>query len=144
MSEEMPMNDPEYASGIASFEEKNFNAAMRFLIKYESEGDAEAQHKVDIMYQNGLGVVANDENAYNWMKAAAEQGHAIAQHGLGFMYMEGECVAQDLSEAMCWFEKAAEQGLVGSMTTIAMMYEEGRGVEKDQDKAQAWYKKAGF
>ena len=139
MSDEMPMNDPDYASGIAAFEEKNFNAAMRFLLKYANEGDAEAQHKVVIMYQNGLGVVANDDNAFRWMKAAADQGHAIAQHGLGFMYLEGECVDQDLP-----FEKAADQGLIGSMTTIAMMYEEGRGVDADQEKAQEWYKKAGF
>ena len=42
--------------------------------------------------KNGLGIVANEAKAVEFMEAAAEQGHAIAQHGLGFMYMEGECV----------------------------------------------------
>ena len=136
--------DAAYASGIAAFEAKNFSQAMRFLSPMAEQGDAEAQHRCAIMYQNGLGVVANEEKAAEMMRAAAEQGHAVAQHGLGFMYMEGECVEQNSLEAIKWFEKAAEQGLVGSLTTLAMMYEEGLGVEKDPKKAKALYKQAGF
>ena len=70
------------------------------------------------MYQNGLGIVANEAKAVEFMEGAAEQGHAIAQHGLGFMYMEGECVEKDAQKAVKWFTKAGEQGLMGSLDNI--------------------------
>ena len=136
--------DPALASGFAAFESKNFSHAMRLLMSFAEQGNADAQHKVAIMYQNGLGVVASDKEAYKWMKASADQGYPIAQHGLGFMYLEGECVEKNAEEAVKWFQKAADQGLVGSLTTLAMMYEDGRGVEKNPEEAQRLYKLAGF
>jgi TPR repeat protein len=130
-----------FSSGIAAFEAKNFAQAMVFLRQVADTGDAEAQHRCAIMFQNGLGTVANEGKAFEYMKAAAEQGHAVAQHGLGFMYMEGECVEQSGADAVKWFEKAAGQGL---MTTLAMMYEEGKGVDKNPEEAKRLYKLAGF
>jgi len=144
--ETMTMSDTDasFSSGIAAFEAKNFKQSLQFLGPLAEAGDAESQHRCAIMYQNGLGVVANDAKAAEFMQSAAEQGHAIAQHGLGFMYMEGECVEQNAQQAVKWFTKASEQGLVGSLTTLAMMYQEGAGVEKDIEKAKALYAQAGF
>ena len=123
--------DASFSSGIAAFEAKNFKQSLQFLAPLAEDGDAESQHRCAIMYQNGLGIVANDAKAAEYMRSAAEQGHAVAQHGLGFMYMEGECVEQNAQQAVKWFTKAGEQGLVGSLTTLAMMYQEGNGVEKN-------------
>ena len=134
----------DFASGIQSFESKHFSRAMQLLSPLAEKGYADAQHRVAIMCQNGLGVAANPVMAYKWMKAAAEQGHSLAQHGLGFMYMEGDCVEQNGELAVHWFTKAAEQGLAGSQTTLGMIYEQGTLVEKDEEKANEWYKKAGF
>jgi TPR repeat protein len=142
MSENNEMMD--FASAMAAFEAKEFSRAMQLLSPYAKQGDAEAQHRLAIMYQNGLGVAQNDAEAVKWMRAAAEQGHALAQHGMGFMYLEGECVEKDPAEAAKWFTLAAEQGLAGSQTTLAMMYEEGNGVEQDAETARKWYAKAGF
>jgi TPR repeat protein len=142
MSEKL--NDPDYSSGVAAFEAKNFIQAMQFLYPLAEAGNADAQHRVAIMCQNGLGVVRNDKRAFEMMKAAAEQGYDIAQHGLGFMYLMGECVEKDGAQAAKWFRKAADQGLAGSLTTLAMMYEEGNGVEKDQEEAKRLYARAGF
>ncbi|MCW8829994.1 MAG: sel1 repeat family protein, partial [Gammaproteobacteria bacterium] len=77
--------DAAFSSGIAAFEAKNFRQALSFLGPVAEAGDAEAQHRCAIMLQNGLGSVVNEEKAFEYMKAAAEQGHAVAQHGLGFM-----------------------------------------------------------
>ncbi len=145
MSEQDGMIDADLASGYAAFEAKNFSQAMRLLLQFAEQGDADAQHKVAIMYQNGLGVVTSEEAALKWMTASAEQGNPIAQHGLGFMYMEGECVEKDINQAICWFEKAAAEGLVGSLTTLAMIYDEGLGdIPQDKEKAKELYKQAGF
>ncbi len=133
--------DASFSSGIAAFEAKNFKQSLQFLAPLAEVGDAESQHRCAIMYQNGLGIVANEAKAAEYMQAAAEQGHAIAQHGLGFMYMEGECVEQDAEQAV---NKAGEQGLVGSLTTLAMMYQEGNGIKKNPEEANRLYKLAGF
>ena len=134
----------DFNSAMSAFESKHFSTAVQLLSPFAEKGNADAQHRCAIMFQNGLGVAPNESKALEYMTAAAEQGHAVAQHGLGFMYMEGECVEQNAQEAMKWFKKAAEQDMVGSMTTIAMMYEEGKGVEKDPELAKEWYAKAGF
>ena len=116
----------DYASGIQAFESKHFSRAIQLLSPLAIKGIADAQHRCAIMFQNGLGVAANPEAAYQWMSAAAEQGHAVAQHGLGFMYMEGDCAEKNGELAVHWFTKAAHQGLAGSQTTLAMMYEQGK------------------
>lgn len=134
----------DFNSAMSAFESKHFSTAMTLLKPFAEKGNPDAQHRIAIMYQAGLGVAVNEEFAFRYMKQAAEQGFAIAEHGLGFMYMEGECVEKDLSEAIKWFGRAAEQGLAGSMTTLAMMYEEGNGVEKNPELAKEWYAKAGF
>ena len=138
------INNPEYTSGVAAFESKNFSLAMQFLSPLADAGDPDAQHRVAIMCQNGLGVVRNEERAFAMMKAAAEQGYAIAQHGIGFMYLEGDCIEQDSGEAARWFRKAADQGLAGSLTTLAHMYEQGNGVDRDPEEARRLYAEAGF
>ncbi len=132
------------SSGIAAFESKHFVKAYQLLAPLAEDGDQEAQFRLAIMCQNGLGMVASEERAVRYMRAAAEQGHALAQHGLGFMYLEGECVGQDAAEAANWFKLAADQGLAGSLTTLAMMYEQGNGVPQDQDQARRLYEQAGF
>ncbi|MCB1761892.1 MAG: sel1 repeat family protein, partial [Gammaproteobacteria bacterium] len=121
--------DMELSSGIAAFEGKHFAIAAQSLSPLADQGVPEAQYRMAIMAQNGLGMTVNQLLAYKYMRASAEAGLAIAQHGLGFMYLEGECVERNGQQAVYWFKRAAEQGLVGSQTTLGMMYEQGQGVE---------------
>ncbi len=132
------------ASGIAAFEAKNFALAMPLLGGLAEKGNPDAQYRLGIMYQNGLGLVRNELMAMKWMTAAAKQGFAYAQHGIGFMYLEGDCVNKNPEKAAQWFHKAAEQGLAGSQTTLALMYEQGNGVEQNQDEAKRLYKLADY
>lgn len=132
-----------FRSGIAAFESKQFVRAYELLLPLAHAGHPDAQYRLAIMYQNGLGMVANPIEAARWMRAAAEQGLGLAQHGLGFMYLQGECVAQDDAQAVQWFRLAADQGLTGAQVTLASLYEAGRGVAKDIEEAKRWYAKAG-
>ena len=132
------------SSGIAAFEAKNFGQAFPMLGPLAEKGCADAQYRLAIMHQNGLGVVRNEVLAMKGMIAAANQGFPWAQHGLGFMYMEGDCVPKNGQKAVEWFTRAAEQGMTGSQTTLAMMYEMGNSVEKDPEEARKWYRMAGF
>lgn len=139
MAEEMEL---ELSSGIAAFEGKHFASAANLLAPLADGGSSEAQYRMAIMCQNGLGRAQNDVDALKWMKLAANQEHAYAQHGLGFMYMQGECVDKDEAEAVKWMTLAAKQGLPGSAMTLGLMYEQGQGVEKNEVEAKRWYKAA--
>lgn len=140
----MDSADMNLASGIAAFEAKEFRRSLQLLQPLAESGEPEAQYRLAVQYQAGLGVVQNPLQAYHWMRAAAEQDHGLALHGLGIMYLYGECVDKNESEAACWLERAADQGLPGSMAALAGMYEQGLGVEKDPVRARELYDAAGF
>lgn len=144
MSESISDLEMDLGSGISAFESKQFSRAAGLLGPLAELGHPEAQYRVAIMAQNGLGMHRNDLLAFKYMKAAAKAGLGVAQHGLGFMYMEGECTEKDSAKAVEWLTRAAEQGLAGSQTTLALLYEEGRGVPKDPEQAKKWYRMAGF
>jgi TPR repeat protein len=55
--------DVNFASAMAAFEAKHFSRAMQLFSPLAEQGDAEAQHRIAIMYQNGLGVVQNKDRA---------------------------------------------------------------------------------
>lgn len=118
-SENIPEVD--LASGIAAFESKNFAQAMRLLGPLAERGAVEAQYRLAIMHQVGLGVLRNESMAYKWMRLAADQGLALAEHGLGCMYLDGDCAQQDRDKAAMWLSKSAFQGLEGSKVLLEMM-----------------------
>ena len=69
--------DIDLSSGISAFEAKHFTQALKLLQPLADEGETEAQYRVAIMLQNGLGTTRNELRAYHWMKCAAEAGHAF-------------------------------------------------------------------
>ena len=66
----------ELSSGIAAFTAKEFGRAMQMLSPLAEAGEPEAQFRVAIMHQNGLGVVANPDKALQVMRAARCSMHA--------------------------------------------------------------------
>lgn len=136
--------DMDLASGIAAFEAKEFRRSMQLLQPLAQTGNPQAQYRLAVQYQAGLGVVKNQLQAYHWMREAAEQDHGLALHGLGIMYLYGECVEKNEREAAVWLQRAAHQGLAGSLAALASMYEQGLGVDKDAAKAKELYEAAGF
>jgi len=132
------------ASGIAAFEAKEFRRSLQLLQPLAENGNPDAQYRLAVQYQAGLGVVQNPLQAYHWMREAAEHDHGLALHGLGIMYLYGECVEKNEREAATWLQRAADLGLAGSMAALAGMYEQGLGVEKDAAKAKELYDAAGF
>lgn len=117
MTDEQGLN-MDLSSGIAAFEAKHFMQASHLLSPLAEQGEPEAQYRLAIMAQNGLGMHTNPLLAFRYMQAAAEQGYALAQHGLGFMYLEGDCAIQSTDKALKWFKLAAAQGLEGSKAMV--------------------------
>ncbi|HSS63494.1 MAG TPA: tetratricopeptide repeat protein [Gammaproteobacteria bacterium] len=136
--------DMDLASGIAAFESKEFRRSLQLLQPLAENGNPEAQYRLAVQYQAGLGVVPNELQAYRWMREAAAQNHDLAMHALGIMYLYGECVEKNEREAAKWLQRAADLGLAGSMAALAGMYEQGVGVEADAEKAKQLYEAAGL
>ncbi|MDQ6967344.1 MAG: tetratricopeptide repeat protein [Mariprofundaceae bacterium] len=72
-----------------------------------SRGDAAAQNQVGRMYELGVGVVKNIEQAKYWYLKSAESGNASAQNSLGFIY---ESKTPDDKASKYWYAKAMAQG----------------------------------
>ena len=61
------------------------------------------------MYDKGLGVAKNYQQAVAWYQKAANQGYAKAQNNLGTMYANGQGVAQDYQQAKALWQKVLAQ-----------------------------------
>ena len=83
---------------------------IAYLRKWAELGNADAQYKLALSYDDGQGVTQDKVLAVKWYRKAADQGYAKAQCDLGYMYQFGEGVAQDKVEAVKWYCEAADQG----------------------------------
>jgi hypothetical protein len=73
------------------------------------QGNALAQWRLGVMYDNGEGVPEDDAEAVRWYRLAAEQGLVPAQFNLGVKYANGRGVPQDYVLAYMWWNLAAAQ-----------------------------------
>jgi hypothetical protein len=113
--------------GNNTYQRGDYAAAMRLLRPLALQGDADAQFKVGVMYDQGWGVPQNYTLALAWFREAAQQGVAGAQFNLAVMYAAGRDVARDEAEAALWYHEAAEQGNVAAQNNLGAMYETGPG-----------------
>jgi TPR repeat protein len=106
------------------------------------QGNTEAQYHLGLLYEQGLGVVSNPQEAIRWYRQAADQGNADAQTHLGVLYETGEGLAQDYAQAAQWYRQAAAQGNAWAQNNLGWLYETGQGVAANGAEALKWYRKA--
>ena len=90
------------------------------------------------MYDEGLGVEIDDEQAVYWYQQSAKQGHAKDQNNLGNMYHAGKAVDKNDRKAIHLYERAAQKGIFKSQYNVGLLYFLGRGVAKDNLQAYVW------
>ncbi len=116
----------------------NTNDVERYR-KDATQGDADAQWHIGIMYEHGYDVEQDYAKAIEWYRKAADQGYAKAQCDLGFCYQRGRGVANDYAEAVEWYIKSAEQGYAKAQFFLGYCYEHGQGIAQDCEKAAELY-----
>jgi uncharacterized protein len=131
----------EIEDGVAAFQRGDYATAMRLLRPLADQGNAKAQSKLGLMYENGQGVPQDYVQALFWYRKAAEQGDAFGQLYLGVMYQVGQGVPQDYAQALFWYRKAAEKGM--AQVNLGAMYLNGQGVPQDYAQAHMWFNLAG-
>ncbi len=104
------------------------------------QGNAEAQYKLAMLYDRGIGVENDNSEALKWYRQAAEQGYAKAQYNLGMMYFFGKGVPQDKVTGYQWVALAADRGekaAKDAMTELAKKLSSEQ-VTSARAAAQAW------
>lgn len=84
----------------------DFNQTQRLA----NQGDASAQFKLGVMYDEGESVHQDSVKAFEWYEKAANQGIAEAQFNLGNAYYKGEGLRQNIATAKEYFGKACDNG----------------------------------
>lgn len=114
---------------------QDYGNAAALYRKAAELGYAPAQYELASLYEQGLGVECDPEQAARWYRRAAEQGHVEAQNDLGTLYATGKGVPHNDSEAMRWYTLAAAQGDAEATSNLGAFYLRGRGVTEDPAKA---------
>ncbi len=68
--------------GFQAFEEGNYDIALEELTPMAEEGQDEAQYLLGQIYEQGLGVAKDPEQAHKWYQLAADQEHETARQKL--------------------------------------------------------------
>lgn len=74
---------------------KDYELAMKWLLKSSSKNNPTAQFYIGYMYDDGLGVIQNYYTAIEWYLKSAEQNFSRAQNNLGLLYLDGLGTKQD-------------------------------------------------
>jgi hypothetical protein len=115
----------------ASAKRGDYKAAFEAYLALAKSNNAQAELKVGLLLEAGLGTAKDCAQAGEWLKKAAEAGLAQAQNALGDRDRYGRCALTNYKEAIRWYLKAAYQNYPAAMRNLASMFDSyslgGRG-----------------
>jgi len=119
--------------------EQNYEKAFELFSKAAYKGDAYAQYRVGLCYDQGEGIVKNYQLAAEWYTKSADQENSDAQRNLGRLYHFGNGVRKNYTKAFQFFLKSAERGDAYAQWRVGEYYEQGKGVLQNYTLAVEWY-----
>lgn len=97
------------------------------------QGDnSEAMSILGLCLLIGNGLPKDEDQAFVYIKKAAEKGNSNAQVYLGYCYHFGKGVAIDKVEAIRWCEQSSNQGNPAGKTILGLCYLTADGVAEDK------------
>lgn len=118
-----------FDEGIAAYQANNLPLAYKEFRAAAETGHMDSQFNLALMYQNGIGVAKDEQEAVVWYRKAAEQGSAFAQYNVAVLYENGSGTAVDFAQANKWYRKASAQGDALAIGNLGMLYVRGQGVK---------------
>jgi TPR repeat protein len=128
--------------GESLFEAREYTASALCFKEAAELFHAASQFGYARSLEWGLGVTANQNEAFVWYRRAAQLGNVLAMCRMGDAERDGELGTTNAAEAFAWYLKAAQLGYPPAMEYVAGCYFYGRGVELDMQEAARWYQKA--
>jgi uncharacterized protein len=95
---------------IQEYGDDTVEQGIKYLRQSAKLGDADAQFKLGVLYNEGIGVPEDESTAANWWKVSADNGDADGQSRYGFALLYGNGVDQNPQLAEHYFLQAFTQG----------------------------------
>ena len=122
----------DFNAGIAAYQANDLPLAYKEFLEAATAGHADLQFNVVLMYEKGIGVDKDEQEAVVWYVKAAAQGHAAAQFNLGVLYEHGRGTNVNFAAANEWYRKASSQGDPLAIGNLGMLYMRGDGVRESK------------
>ena len=125
----------------------DFSTALRWFSKSAENGNAYAQYKLAVNFDEGQEIPQDTEIAQKYYAAALagftqqEEAEPDAQleYRMANMFLNGKGTSPDFSTALFWFSKSAENGNAYAQYKLAVYFEEGQEIPQDTEIAQKYY-----
>jgi TPR repeat protein len=117
--------------------------ALYWYKKAAALGHVYAHTCIGHLYNDGLAIDHDRDEALSWYGYAARLGCAEGQFEVGRFYNSGHGPICH-EEAVYWYTKAAEQGHTLACAYLSAFYRKGMGVGQDMKKAVNWLLRAGY
>lgn len=127
---------------VAAYESQEYASAHELLLPLADYGDHDAEYRLGVLYDRGLGVEQDLLQAADYYQRSAVKGNFLAATNLGSMYLDGRGVDADLDTAVGLYAAAAAAGVAEAQRTYAALLMEGRGIEQDTSAALNWFMQA--
>lgn len=142
-----------YKSGYCYERINDYHTAVQRYQQAATKGDKEAQYRLGLCTEQGKGIKANNDQAIQWYRKAADQGHTEAKTNLNRLIQLQQkitditnwktlgakmYVAKSYSQAIQWYKKAADAGDTESVYWVGECY----FMLTQYTQAIEWYNKA--
>ncbi|MFT5299906.1 MAG: TPR repeat protein [Mariniblastus sp.] len=121
-----------FEAGIAAYQANDLPLTYKEFLAASKKGHADSQFNLALMYEQGLGVGKDEQEAVAWYGQSAAQGNAAAQFNLGVLYENGRGTKVDFAKANEWYRQASTQGDALAIGNLGMLYVRGDGVTENK------------
>ena len=111
----------DYAEGLRLFYLKQYDAALPLLHRAAEAGDAEAQHFLAMLYENGSGVERDYAKAAYWYRRTAESGDREAMLTFAMIRALGKGIDADVADACHWATRSLHGGNEKARQTLSIL-----------------------
>jgi TPR repeat protein len=132
-----------YDQAGGRFQAGDHAGAAQLVTKAAAAGNAVAQLRLALMYDQGDGVPQSARNAFAWYSKAAAQGEPESLNQVGLFYELAEGVEENWDLAAKLYEASAQQGWMKGQFSLGRAYQFGIGVPQNRQNAIAWFQKSG-
>ncbi len=133
-------NEPDVAYG--AFQRGYYLTAFELALPRAQLGDPAAQTLIAVLYESGLGIKRDMNEATQWYKFAAENGSREAQFSYALKLLEGKYVNKDKNAARGLLKKSADAGHSAAQFNYAQMVVDERPTARGFEIALGYYEKA--
>lgn len=127
---------------VSTADAKQYTELFKKLEQQAILGNSSAQFDIAVMYQYGIGVEKNAQQALKFYQLAADQQDLQAEYNLGLLYLLGTDMQPDYTKATDWLTDAAFKGNDYAQYALARIYDYGYRDVANQEVIPANLEKA--